>query len=97
MASLTQFIDKYSLDYIISEDHSGISAGQKQRICLARAVLNKPHLLVLDEASANLDEKTELEIAHSIEKMKGKTTIIIVSHRHGILKPVDKTINLDLF
>ena len=93
-ASLKEFIEQKSLNYYIAEDQSGISAGQKQRLCLARAILNKPHLLVLDEATANLDDKTEKEIADSILTLKGLCTTIIISHRPGILIGIDKVIKL---
>lgn len=93
-ASMTSFIQKVGLNYEINEDQSGLSAGQKQRLCIARAVLNKPKLLVLDEASANLDEVTEEEIAFSILKLKEKCTIVVVSHRPGMLKYVDKVLTL---
>ena len=59
--------------------------GQKQRICLARAILNKTALLILDEATANLDEKNELIIAKVLNNIKNSCTTIIVSHRYGIL------------
>jgi ATP-binding cassette subfamily B protein AbcA/BmrA len=94
MASLSDYIKSISLDYEIPEDQSGLSAGQKQRLCLARAFLNRPQLLVLDEATANLDDKTESEVALAVSLLKGKCTTVIVSHRPGILTYVDKTINL---
>lgn len=93
-ASLKDLILSKGLDYEISEDHSGLSAGQKQRLCLARAFLNKPILLVLDEATANLDEKAESEIADTLYKIKNECTIFIVSHRPGILKFTDNIIKL---
>jgi ABC-type multidrug transport system fused ATPase/permease subunit len=95
-ASILETINKLpeGLDYLISENKEGLSTGQKQRLCLARALLSKPQLLILDEASANLDENTEMEIANSVEKLKGKCTMIIASHKPGILKFVDKTIDL---
>jgi ABC-type multidrug transport system fused ATPase/permease subunit len=74
------------LEHVIGEDGSGLSAGQKQRLCLARALLAKPALLVLDEASANLDEATELEIAETLSALRGVCTCILVSHRPGILR-----------
>ncbi|MFO0664265.1 MAG: ABC transporter ATP-binding protein [Polyangiaceae bacterium] len=82
------------LTYPIAEDGSGLSAGQKQRLCLARALLHRPHVLVLDEASANLDEGTEREIAESLKDLRGKTTTVVVSHRRGILAYADKVVDL---
>jgi len=83
------------LDYYIAEDGSGLSAGQKQRLCLARALLNDPHLLVLDEVSANLDADTEREIAESLRNLRGTCTTIIVSHREAIYQYADRVIALD--
>jgi ABC-type multidrug transport system fused ATPase/permease subunit len=82
------------LDYPIAEDGSGLSAGQKQRLCLARAVLNRPHVLVLDEVSANLDAATEAEITESLRELRGRCTTIIVSHRSAILKYADQVLEL---
>ncbi|HQY61549.1 MAG TPA: ABC transporter ATP-binding protein [Polyangiaceae bacterium] len=82
------------LDYLIAEDGSGLSAGQKQRLCLARALLGDPHVLVLDEASANLDDRTENEIANSIRELSGRATVLIVSHRKGLLAHADQVIEL---
>lgn len=82
------------LEYPIAEDGSGLSAGQKQRLCLARAMLNRPHVLVLDEVSANLDAETEREIADSLRALRGRCTTIIVSHRSAILKYADQVLEL---
>ncbi len=83
------------LDYPIAEDGSGLSAGQKQRLCLARALLSRPHLLVLDEVSANLDTETEREIGESLKSLRGRCTTILVSHRKGILAHADQIVALD--
>jgi ABC-type multidrug transport system fused ATPase/permease subunit len=93
-ASLLDLVHDYTLDYIISEDRSGLSAGQKQRLCLARAFLNKPQLLVLDEATSNLDAITESQIMKSIFDLKNICTTIIVTHKPEILIYADKIINL---
>jgi ABC-type multidrug transport system fused ATPase/permease subunit len=82
------------LDYPIAEDGSGLSAGQKQRLCLARALANRPHVLVLDEASANLDAATEREVAASLKDLRGACTTVVVSHREGILEFADQTVVL---
>ncbi len=83
------------LDYPIAEDGSGLSAGQKQRLCLARALLGRPRLLVLDEASANLDERTEREIVASIASLRGEVTALIVSHRPGMVRHADLVFSLE--
>lgn len=95
MVSLENLIEEKGLGYIISEDHSGISAGQKQRVCLARAILNKPSLLILDEATANLDELNEKHVAQILNNLKGQCTTIIVSHRAGILAYADRIIEMN--
>lgn len=82
------------LEYFINENGDGLSAGQKQRLSLARALLRKPKLLVLDEASANVDAATENELALVIAGLRGNTTCLIVSHRPGFLVHVDRTISL---
>ncbi len=82
------------LDYRINENSDGLSAGQKQRLALARALLRGPKLLILDEASANVDEQAESEIANVIARLKGKMTCILVSHRPGFLKHVDRIVRL---
>jgi len=90
-ARLLQTIEEKtgSLDFRINENGDGLSAGQKQRLALARALLSDPQLLVLDEATANLDRETEAEIAETILQLKKLTTVIIVSHRPGIIKYAD--------
>ena len=83
------------LDRKINENGEGLSAGQKQRLCLARALLVKPKFLILDEISANLDDQTELEIVDTVKKLKGVCTTIIVSHRSAMLKFADEIITID--
>lgn len=82
------------LSYRINENSDGLSAGQKQRLALARALLRDPKLLILDEASANVDEQAESEIASVIARLKGEMTCILVSHRPGFLKYVDRIVRL---
>lgn len=95
-AQLGEFVSRLQngLDYPISENGEGLSTGQKQRLSLARALLARPRLLILDEVSANLDESTELDLAETIKGLKSQCTTLIVSHRPGILKYVDQVITL---
>ena len=83
------------LGYRINEDGSGLSAGQKQRVCLARALLSTPEVLVLDEVSANLDEATEREIAVTLQKLRGQCTVVIVSHRAALGEFADARLHLE--
>lgn len=95
-ASLLEVVDRLpdGLDYRLTDNSQGLSAGQKQRLALARALLSKPQILVLDEVSANLDDETEAEIAKELLALKGLCTVIIVSHRPGILKFADTILEL---
>ncbi len=63
------------------DDFAKISTGQKQRLALARAFLRKPRLLILDEATANLDPETETLLVSEIAALKGAATIVVISHR----------------
>ncbi len=78
----------------LTEDGEGLSTGQKQRLCLARALLATPALLILDEVSANLDLMTESRIAYTVNSLRGDCTIVIVSHRDGMLEICDQILDL---
>lgn len=73
----------------VGENGTRLSGGQKQRIALARAFLSNPKILVLDEATSNLDHETEASIISTIKSFKNKITILIVTHRFTILNDVD--------
>jgi PrtD family type I secretion system ABC transporter len=82
-------------DTEIGEYGQMLSAGQRQRIGLARALFNGPRLLVLDEPNANLDQEGELALVKAIEVMKKRgSTIVIVAHRPNVLTQVDKLLVL---
>lgn len=83
------------LEHVLSESGDGLSVGQKQRLALARALLRRPTLLVLDECTANLDDKTESDLADSLNALRGKVTTIIVSHKKGILRFADQIIDIE--
>lgn len=81
-------------NYQIGENEEGLSSGQQQRLALARAFLRRPSLLILDEASANLDAGAESELAQTLGTLDGRCTMIIVSHKPGILAGVDDVLRL---
>lgn len=71
-----------------------ISTGQKQRISLARAFLRKPKLLILDEATANLDQKTERQILNTLSELRSSTSTVIISHRNSFDEIADVHLQL---
>ncbi|MCO5141926.1 MAG: ABC transporter ATP-binding protein/permease [Oligoflexia bacterium] len=89
-----QFVFDYGLKHFITEQGQGLSAGQKQRLSLARALLRKPKVLILDEATANLDIETEAKLVDTLSSLKSEITIIAITHRNELLKIADKTLHL---
>ena len=67
-----------------------LSGGQRQRIAIARAIVRKPKLLVLDEATTALDPKTEAAICQTLRKLRGENTILAISHQTAVLEVADR-------
>jgi subfamily B ATP-binding cassette protein HlyB/CyaB len=78
----------------IGEHGSGLSGGQKQRIAIARALLKHPKILIFDEATANLDQQTTHQIASTINKLRGKITILFIAHQIPPKLQIDAFVNL---
>ena len=96
-AQIKEFIESLpeGLDTIVGERGIKFSGGQKQRIALARALYNKPEILVLDEATAALDGETEKAVMDSISALQGKITMIIVAHRLTTIRDCDKIYRIE--
>jgi len=69
---------------------ANLSGGQKQRIALARALFRKPKIILLDEPNSNLDDVGEQALLKALQKLKGYSTIIVISHKVNILQLTDK-------
>ncbi len=92
----THFISRTErgLDEEVRERGNNFSAGQRQLISFARTILHRPSVMILDEATANIDTETELLIQDSLEKMRTVGTMLIVAHRLSTIQHADKIIVL---
>lgn len=79
----------HGYDTIIAEDGGNISQGQKQLLCIARIMLTKPPMLILDEATSSIDTRTEVKIQKAFAKMMEGRTSFIVAHRLSTIKEAD--------
>ncbi len=95
-AEIHEVIEKLPQGYQteIGERGTGLSGGQKQRIAIARALLKRPKVLIFDEAVSNLDQRTAEHFARTINKLKGKVTMLFITHQipRGLM--VDEVIEL---
>lgn len=90
------FIDKLpkGIDEPVIERGENLSQGQRQLLSFARTVLHKPQILILDEATSNIDTETEVLIQESLQRMKSIGTMIVVAHRLSTIQHADKIICL---
>ncbi len=82
-------------DTVISSTGVMLSPGQRQRIALARALYGEPRLLILDEPNSNLDGAGELALAEALKRLKGKVTVVVVTHRSALVQHMDKMLVLE--
>ena len=85
--------DKYNTH--IEQGGSNVSGGQKQRLCIARALLKKPKILILDDSASALDFATDAKLRHAIREMGNDMVVIIVSQRSSSIQYADQIIVLD--
>lgn len=86
------FIEKMKdgYDTVISEDGGNLSQGQKQLLCIARVMLCRPPMLILDEATSSIDTRTELMVQEAFERMMEGRTSFIVAHRLSTIRTADR-------
>ena len=95
IVSLRDNVGRRGYDAHVGERGVTLSGGQRQRMVLARTLLREPEILVLDEATSALDAESEHFIQQSINDLKGKVTLIVISHRLSTVKLADRVLVMD--
>ena len=90
-AYVDRFVHSLPLGYdtVIDEEGSGVSAGEKQLITIARAFLAKPTILILDEATSSVDTRTELLVQHAMAALRRDRTSFVIAHRLSTIRDAD--------
>ena len=83
------------IDTVVGERGARISGGQRQRIALARALVRRPQLLILDEATAALDPSTEAEVCDTLLQLRGTMTILAIAHRSRLVSLADHVYRIE--
>jgi len=81
-------------DTVVGQSGQRLSGGQRQRIALARAILRKPEILILDESTSQIDMASEIQIRDTLQTMKGQMTIIIITHREALIGLADEVYHM---
>lgn len=97
VAQAKEFIDNKEgrLDFEIEQGGKNLSGGQRQRLTIARAVVKKPEILILDDSASALDFATDAALRKAIREMEGETTVFIVSQRASSIQHADRIVVLD--
>jgi subfamily B ATP-binding cassette protein HlyB/CyaB len=95
-AGAHEFISKLPMSYetLVEERGANFSAGQRQRIMIARAVIRKPKIFIFDEATAALDSQTEEEVLKNLFEIAKNSTVIMISHQNAFKKYLDRVVEI---
>ncbi len=96
-AYVNEFTDRFEdgLDTLIGERGVKLSGGQRQRIAIARAILADPKIIILDEATSNLDTESEGLIQKSLSELTNNRTTIVIAHRLSTIKRADQILVIE--
>ena len=96
-ASAWDFVDNLpqGIYSSVGERGGNLSGGQRQRIAIARALVHNPKLLILDEATSGLDPQSEAAICDTLRQLRGKLTILAISHQTALVELADKTYRIE--
>jgi ATP-binding cassette subfamily C protein len=83
-----------AMQSIVGERGGKLSGGQRQRIAIARALVHKPKLLILDEATSGLDPESETAVCDTLQQLRGALTILAISHQSALVKIADKAYHI---
>ncbi len=97
IACANEFIDKLENKYdsVVKQEGNNFSGGQKQRLCIARAIIKKPKVLILDDSTSSVDTKTDAMIRNKLKNSLPSTTKIIISQRINSILELDRIIVMD--
>lgn len=97
VAQADEFIRSFpeGYDTLLGRGGVNLSGGQKQRLCIARALLRKPRILILDDSTSAVDSETELRIRNNLNRWLGDTTVLIITQRIHTMQSADRIILLD--
>jgi ATP-binding cassette subfamily C protein LapB len=97
LAGVTEFANLHpdGFDMVIGERGESLSGGQRQSVAVARALINDPPILLLDEPSSNMDHQSEAQLRKRLGEASATKTILLVTHRTALLELVDRLIVID--
>lgn len=82
-------------EHMLGEDGSGLSGGQRQRLCIARAILRDPAILILDEATSQIDADSESKITRALRNLRHGRTTFVIAHRLSTVVDADVIVVMD--